>query len=273
MAVPPIIYGTAWKEEATRSLTAQALKVGFRAIDTANQRKHYVEAAVGEAVEEAVTEGICRREELFLQTKFTFAAGQDHRIPYDVEAPFSQQVEQSVASSLDHLGTDYLDAYLLHGPSRRPGLGEADWEVWRAMEELQRRQVARSIGISNVTAAQLSELLEGASCAPAFVQNRCFARAGWDASVRQICREQGVVYQGFSLLTANRHELSNPKIRDIATRRGVTIPQIVFAFASRIGILPLTGTTDATHMRQDLDALDLTLSDEEIRTIETIAHP
>lgn len=135
-SVPRLLYGTAWKEGETERLTALALRQGFRGIDTANQRKHYHEAAVGRAVGVAITGGVVTREELFLQTKFTFRAGQDERLPYDPGAPIATQVEQSFASSLDHLGTEVIDSYVLHGPSRQDGLGAADWEAWRAMERI-----------------------------------------------------------------------------------------------------------------------------------------
>src|SRR3954464_10588465 len=98
--VPRFLYGTAWKEDQTGRLTALALRQGFRGIDTANQRRHYHEAEVGRAVAEAVTGGLVAREDLFLQTKFTFRRGQDHRLPYDPGAPITTQVEQSFASSL-----------------------------------------------------------------------------------------------------------------------------------------------------------------------------
>src|SRR6185369_13674797 len=112
-ARPQIIYGTAWKEECTAALVRMALDAGFRAIDTANQRKHYFEAAVGEAVHAAVEDGIVERSDVFLQTKFTFVNGQDHRLPYDPKASLTQQVEQSFASSLEHLGVSYIDSYVL----------------------------------------------------------------------------------------------------------------------------------------------------------------
>ena len=104
--VPRFLYGTAWKEGETRRLTELALRQGFRGIDTANQRRHYHEAAVGQAVAAATASGLATREDLFLQTKFTFRKGQDDRLPYDPEAPVTVQVEQSFASSLEHLGTD-----------------------------------------------------------------------------------------------------------------------------------------------------------------------
>ena len=99
MAHPSFIYGTAWKEERTQELTELALRSGFTAIDTANQRRHYVEEAVGDAVA-AFLDGGRRREELFLQTKFTHLDGQDDRLPYDARAPYAEQVRQSLASSL-----------------------------------------------------------------------------------------------------------------------------------------------------------------------------
>ncbi|MEC9253810.1 MAG: aldo/keto reductase, partial [Candidatus Thermoplasmatota archaeon] len=127
---PAFIYGTAWKEQHTAGLVELALKQGFRGIDTANQRRHYFEAAAGEAIAREIAAGTVTREELFLQTKFTHRPGQDQRLPYDPRAPVSEQVRQSCVSSFEHLHTDYLDSYLLHGPSQRPGLAEQDWEAW-----------------------------------------------------------------------------------------------------------------------------------------------
>src|SRR5687767_8673450 len=145
--VPRFLYGTAWKEDQTQRLTELALQQGFRGIDTANQRRHYHEAAVGQAVAAAIAGGLVAREDLFLQTKFTFQAGQDHRLPYDPRAPISTQVEQSFASSLAHLNVDVIDSYVLHGPSQRAGLGRADWEAWQAMEELHTSGRARLLGV------------------------------------------------------------------------------------------------------------------------------
>jgi diketogulonate reductase-like aldo/keto reductase len=80
---PAFMYGTAWKEDRTASLTELALRAGFRGIDTANQRKHYFEAGVGEGLASGYRAGIVTRADLFLQTKFTYLRGQDHRLPYD----------------------------------------------------------------------------------------------------------------------------------------------------------------------------------------------
>ena len=268
--IPSFMYGTAWKEEATTELVQLAVASGFKAIDTANQLIHYQEALVGEALQILQKEGI-KRDELFLQTKFTSADGQDHRTPYDASADLTTQVRQSFDSSLTHLCTDYLDSYVLHGPHQRRGLGEADWEVWAAMEGLYQSRKTKMIGISNVTAGQLALLCEQANVKPMVVQNRCFAALGWDKEVREICQAHGIIYQGFSLLTANRRVLADPEIRTIAQRLGATTAQVIFRFAMQIGMLPLTGTTSQQHMKEDLQAEQLALSSEEIQRIETIA--
>lgn len=271
--LPKLLYGTAWKEDRTESLTASALAAGFRAIDTANQRKHYFEAAVGAAVRAALATGQVTRRELFLQTKFTFRAGQDQRLPYDPEAAVTEQVQQSFESSLEHLGTDYLDSYILHGPCSRGALTPADLEAWRAIEALASAGRARLIGVSNFTLPQLRELLSTARVAPRFVQNRCYASSGWDRELREYCRQQGMIYQGFSLLTANRSELRQPRVLALAQRHGRSVAELIFSFARQVGMLPLTGTSDIEHMRLDLAAVEHSLEPPELALLESIGTP
>ena len=265
------LYGTAWKENETQRLTELALEVGFRGIDTANQRKHYFEEAVGQGIAAGLERGLVTRADLFLQTKFTFRDGQDHRLPYDPAAPVGLQVAQSFASSLEHLRTDYIDSYLLHGPSQRVGLGADDWAAWRAMEELYDRGHVKNLGISNVSAEQLQSLLRGCRVRPRFVQNRCYAVRGWDRLIRDYCRQNEIHYQGFSLLTANRDVLLHPEIGKIASRHGTSVGEIVFRFSLQIGMWPLTGTTKAEHMRKDLAVADFTLASDEVTLIEQLA--
>ncbi|HSQ52386.1 MAG TPA: aldo/keto reductase [Nitrospiraceae bacterium] len=269
VAVPSFMYGTAWKKEATTQLVQLAVAAGFTAIDTANQLIHYQEALVGDALLALAQQGVTR-DRLFVQTKFTPTNGQDHRTPYDVSANLTTQVTQSFDSSLAHLHTDYLDSYVLHGPYQRRGLGDADKEVWAAIERIYRSGKAKTIGISNVTAEQLTQLCAQAAVKPMMVQNRCYAAFGWDKEVREICRAHGIIYQGFSLLTANREVLSDPAIQAIAQRLRTGLAQIVFRFSMQVGMLPLTGTTNQQHMKEDLQAEQLTLTAEDMQVIETI---
>ena len=270
VAIPSFMYGTAWKKEATTELTTLAVESGFSAIDTANQLIHYQEALVGEALQVLAKKGI-KRDSLFLQTKFTSVDGQGGRTPYDAAADLTTQVRQSFDSSLIHLGTEYLDSYVLHAPFQRRGLGAADWEVWAVMEELCRGGKTKMIGVSNITAAQLAQLCDQAKVKPMVVQNRCFAALGWDRAVREICQTNGIIYQGFSLLTANREVLGASEIHAVARRLNATIAQVIFCFAMQIGMLPLTGTTSEQHMKEDLESERFALTTEELQRIETIA--
>ncbi|WP_263359726.1 aldo/keto reductase family protein [Acidicapsa ligni] len=269
--IPTFLYGTAWKEERTAGLTEAAIRNGFRAIDTANQRKHYFEAGVGEGIAAACADDLVTRDDLFLQTKFTYVRGQDHRLPYDAVASPSVQVAQSMASSLEHLGTDYVDSYMLHGPASGYAWADADAEVWAAMQRERDAGRARLLGVSNISLEQLEQMIATHRDAPAFVQNRCYARLGWDREVRALCNAHGIVYQGFSLLTVNADVLGDPYLRKTAMRHRATTAQVVFSFARSVGMLPLTGTSASTHMLEDLASERVLLSQDEIRAIESLA--
>ncbi len=268
--VPRFFYGTAWKEEATERLTRLSLEQGFRGIDTANQRRHYDEASVGRAILAAIASRLVLRDALFLQTKFTFQRGQDHRLPYDPTAPVEVQVEQSLESSLAHFGTESIDSFVLHGPSVRTGLGAEDWAAWRAMERLHDNGRARLLGVSNVNLGQLQLLLREARVRPRFVQNRCYASLGWDRAIREYCAARDIIYQGFSLLTANREALVHPEMAEIVSRVGRSASQIVFRFALKVGMIPLTGTSDPQHMREDLEVFEFSLEPADVRRIENL---
>lgn len=269
--VPDFLYGTAWKDDRTQALTELALRMGFRGIDTANQRRHYVEAGVGQALAAAYRAGVVTRADLFLQTKFTYQPGQDHRLPYDPAADLSTQVAQSMASSLEHLGTDYVDSYVLHGPASGHGWTDEDAEVWAAMVKERDAGRTRLLGVGNVGLRHLEQMVVAGAEAPAFVQNRCFARLGWDRDIRSFCMGRTILYQGFSLLTANPEVLRHPLVAGLAARGKATPAQVVFRFARAVGMLPLTGTSDAEHMKQDLASRDLSLSADEVRAIESLA--
>lgn len=269
--IPAFFYGTAWKEDRTAQLTERALRAGFRAIDTANQRKHYYEEGVGQGLQAFLQTGQVTRDDLFLQTKFTYARGQDHRKPYDPDASYTTQVEQSFASSLQHLGVDRIDSYVLHGPFSGAGLTRADVEVWQAMEALHAGGKVRWLGVSNFQLEQLAELHARATVKPRFIQNRCYAALAWDRDIRGFCGAHDIRYQGFSLLTANRRELQYPMFDQMAEKYRRTVPQIVFRFARQVGMIPLTGTTSEEHMRTDLDIEDFALTEAEVEQIEQVA--
>ena len=178
VAVPQLIYGTAWKKERTAELVAQALRAGFRGIDTACQPKHYHEPGVGEALAVVAREGVLRSD-IFLQTKFSPLRGQDpDNVPYDPSASIDQQVQQSFAVSLRNLGVDTLDSLILHSPYSE----DSDTlEAWGAMERLFDQGLVRQLGISNCYEPKRFERLwRAARIKPAALQNRFYAKTHYD---------------------------------------------------------------------------------------------
>jgi diketogulonate reductase-like aldo/keto reductase len=261
MKLPGILYGTAWKKEATERLVAEALRQGFRGIDTACQPKHYDEAGVGRGVAQCLGDGLAR-EDLYLQTKFTPVDGHDpRRIPYDPVAPIAAQVAQSFEVSQRNLGTSYVDSLVLHSPLATDA---ETLTAWRAFEAIAERGDARQLGISNCYSLKsLESLYRAARVKPAVVQNRFHKATGYDVGIRTFCRAHGIVYQSFWTLTANRHVLESAPIQTIASRHGRTPAQVLFRYLTQQGIVPLTGTTSIAHMREDLAIFAFTLTDAE----------
>lgn len=261
-AMPPIMYGTAWKKEQTAYYVLEALKAGFRGIDTACQPKHYKEELVGEAIEQSGIE----RETLYIQTKFTPLSGQDlNDIPYDKEAPLAMQVAQSFERSQQNLKSDYVDALILHSPLFP--FSELS-KVWQAMEKIYKQGKAKRLGISNCyDLGVLKRLYAESSIKPVIVQNRFYAESDYDRDLRQWCNAQGITYQSFWSLTANGHILGSRTLIKLAQKYKKSEAQIFFAYLISQGITPLTGTTSKEHMIDDLDAIALQLSPEEIKSI------
>lgn len=265
--MPKIIYGTAWKKEHTTQLVSEALKAGFRGIDTACQPKHYAEPLVGDAL---MLSGI-KREELFVQTKFTPLEGQDpNTVPYDKNASLAEQVAQSFEVSKKNLKTSYIDSLLLHSPLFP---FSHLLEVWQAMETVYRRGEVLKLGISNCyDLAVLKRLYQEADIKPTVVQNRFYAESDYDMDLRQWCLEHDIVYQSFWSLTANPHLLGSDSVMKLAIKYRKSEAQIFFAYLMSQHITPLSGTTSKEHMQQDLEACEISLNEEEIRTITSLLN-
>lgn len=266
--MPRILYGTAWKQERTATLVSAAISVGFRGIDTACQPKHYDEAGVGAGIV-LCKHLVPQRGDLYLQTKFTPASGQDpQRMPYDPNAAPAEQVTQSMQASLRNLQTHYLDCLLLHSPIKDEIRAH---QVWQAMEALVEAGSVLQLGISNCyRLEELAALYAWTRIKPAVLQNRFYADTGYDRDIREFCRKHSIVYQSFWTLTANPHLLTHPTLLRIAATHARTPAQVLFRMLSHEGIVPLTGTQDATHMQQDLAIFEFELNERERRAINEL---
>ena len=264
-AMPPLLYGTAWKKERTSALVELALRLGFRGIDTACQPKHYDEAGVGAGIASCLGRGLTR-ESLYLQTKFTPVSGQDpERIPYAKAADLATQIRQSCEVSLKNLRTSYLDCLLLHSPLPTPA---RTLEAWSVLEGLVQSGLVASIGISNCYTPELFRTLcEKTKLKPSVLQNRFYAKTGYDVELRALCSTHAVRYQSFWTLTANPHALSDGRLRAIADRHDLTPEQALFRALMHDGIVPLTGTCSRDHMLEDLDVMRTELAPHEVQKI------
>jgi len=208
------------------------------------------------------------REDIFIQTKFTSIDGQDpNSIPYDKTAPIPDQVRQSLDVSLKNLGVTYIDSLVLHGPLRTL---DKTMEVWRTFESFVNDGRVKQIGISNFyDIATLKSLFADSTVKPAVIQNRFYQDTDYDKEIRAFARSNGIIYQSFWTLTANPHVLSDPKVKEMSRRYDKTPAQLFFTYLIQSGgFAPLTGTKSKVHMTQDLEALEMKLTDDEMKLFD-----
>jgi len=253
---PHLVYGTAWKKDETARLVSEAVKTGFRFIDTACQPKHYNEAGVGDGWTAAAQELGLSRSDVWLQTKFTSYSGQDpNNIPYDPKLPVVDQARTSLNVSLKNLHTEYLDSWVLHSPL--PAF-EDTMAVWRVMEEAVDEGKVRQIGISNCYDMDVFRLIyQQARHKPAVLQNRFYAESNFDTQLRRFCKDRDIHYQSFWTLSANRKALGTPEVQELAKAKGLTPQTYLYAFLMSLGyVTPLSGTTSPIHMAHDVAVME-----------------
>ena len=273
--MPQLIYGTAWKKDRSRDLVREAILAGFRGVDTAAQPKHYQEDLVGRGIQDAMREATLKRQDVYIQTKFSSVLGQDPtKMPYNAKSSITEQVNASIASSLKNLGVagdgeDYIDCLVLHSPY--PSQAHTE-EAWRAMEAHVPRSV-RTLGISNIYhPSALKALYSFATVKPSVVQNRFYREMGYDSGVRAFCAEKDMTYQSFWTLTANPHLLKSPPVQTLARQVSSSLPVALYGLVLGLGkVSVLDGTTNAERMRDDLQGVQQIL-DWQIANPEHWSH-
>nr|XP_031860537.1 uncharacterized protein CI109_004148 [Kwoniella shandongensis]KAA5527609.1 hypothetical protein CI109_004148 [Kwoniella shandongensis] len=252
LQMPKIVYGTAWKKERTTELVIAAVKSGFRGIDTACQPKHYREDLVGKALSTLIAEGVVKREEMYIQTKFTSIDGQDQSqpLPYDSKAPIPEQVKQSIATSLKNLGVDYIDSVILHSPLRTR---EQTLEAYRTLEDFVSQGKVRELGVSNCYDPKvLKSLIVEAKVKVGVVQNRWYEGNGWDWAIHDICQQSGIRYQSFWTLSGSPTLLRHPALINLANKYSLTPEQTMYKICQIWNITPLCGSTTLSHVNEAL---------------------
>ena len=240
-----------------------------------SQPKHYNEAGVGEGWKEAAAKLGLERSDFFLQTKFTSIDGQDPlQIPYDELATLEEQVEQSLAKSLNNLQTEYIDSLVMHSPMRSY---EETLRVWRVFESFVKGNKVRQLGVANLyDHRKFLRLYEDAHIKPKVLQNRFYSDSGFDTELRSLCDSYGVTYQSFWTLTANREAIKSHEWKAMARSKHLTPQTLMYAFMMALGHTPLSGTTDVMHMKEDADIMlrfqngEEVLSKDDVETLSSL---
>lgn len=302
----PVIMLGSWKSEKgkVKAAVRAALEAGYRGFDCAND--YLNEPEIGEAFAEAISDGLVRREELFVQCKLW---NTNHR-----------HVREDLEASLKDLRLEYVDSYIIHWPMACPsngklalakdgmdglfpcdadGRNDADREshfadVWRRMEELHDAGLAKSIGLSNFNMRQVREVLDMARIKPTVLQVESHLYLQ-QKDLRDFCRINGIVFQAYSPLGANdksampptgHRVLDDPVIKRIAEARNKSTGQIVLRWHYQMGGAAAPKSVSPDRIRQNIEIFDFELTGDEMAefndlnigfrhllTPETSGHP
>ena len=258
VSIPVLGFGT-WKAEngeVAYQAVLDALKAGYRHIDTATIYKN--EESVGRAIRDSRIP----RQEIFVTTKL-----------WNTNHSY-EEARQAFEQSMEKLGLDYLDLYLIHWPNPKPLRENDEWktrnaEVWRAMEDLYKEGKIRAIGVSNFLPHHLDALLETARVIPAVNQVR-LAPGVYQEEVVDYCKEKGILLEAWGPF--GQGELFDKKeVQEIATKHGKSVAQIALAWSLSEGFLPLSKSVTASRIQSNLDCFGIELSKEEREILKTIS--
>lgn len=255
--IPCIGYGTyKTSEEEVYDAVIAAIKAGYRHIDTAAFYKN--EAGVGRAVREC---GV-PREEIFVTSKV-----------WNMDRGY-ENTKRAFAESMERLGLDYLDLYLIHWPANKKQFGDEakkiNAETWRALEELYAEGKVRAIGLSNFLPHHIEELMEGAKVKP--MVDQIEFHPGWaQLEVSEYCLKNDIVVEAWSPL-GRKDALDNEVLREIGAKYRKSAAQICVRWVMQHGILPLPKTVNPGRMAENADVFDFELTAEEMRTIDELKN-
>ena len=238
------------KEECKRSVL-DAIRAGYRLIDTAASYTN--EDAVGEAIREAIAEGLCTREELFITSKMWVQDMQNE-----------QMAAAAIDASLKNLGLEYLDLYLLHQAMRDY------FSAWRSMEKAYRAGKIRAIGVSNFYPHTLTNFCETVEIRPAVNQVELHPYYTQEAALETM-KYYGVQPEAWAPLGGGRYKpFENEMLADIAAAHCKTIGQVVLRWNVQRGVVVIPKSTHKERIEENYDIWDFSLTDEEMKQISSL---
>lgn len=252
VTMPPIGYGVFRMTdlEECENAVVQAVKTGYRLIDTAAAYEN--ETAVGKAIKRVIAEGLVSREDLFVTTKLW------------ITDTTYEKAKEGFQRSLERLGLDYVDLYLIHQPYNDY------YGAWRALEELYEEGKVKSIGVDNFTQDRMADFLFFNKVKPAVNMIECNAYFQCEDESRYL-KEQNILMQAWSPLAAGKEDLFNNEILcGIAKRHHKSVAQIVLRWLVQREIVPVVKSANPVRMKENLDIFDFVLSEEEMKQIAAL---
>ena len=255
--IPAVGFGTWQVKDGSEAYcsTLMALEAGYRHIDTAHAYGN--EESVGKAIKDS---GI-KREDVFVTTK----------LPSHIKT--YEGAKEHFAESLASLGLEYLDLYLIHAPWPWSNIGEecteGNIEAWRAMVELYNEGKVRAIGVSNFAVKDIIPLIDATGVKPMVNQIRYFIGNRQDA-ITDYCQANGILVEAYSPL-ATGEIVANEKLAPIATKYGVTIPQLCIRYCLEKNTLPLPKSVHKERIEANID-LDFHIEKEDIDYLDSIGR-
>lgn len=252
--IPCLAFGTyAAAQDNDKKVIRTAIDTGYRYFDTASY--YDTETYIGEAIRDS---GI-PREEFFLTSKM-----------WKDEMGY-EGAKRALQSSLEKLGTDYLDLYLIHWPLPAPDFQEwrqLDRETWRALEELYKEGKVRAIGLSNFLPHHIENILMDCEVRPMVNQVEFHPGYSQEAAVRY-CQERGIQVQAWSPLGRMRVS-EDPLILELTNKYQVSAAQICLRYAIQRNVIPLPKSSSPERMKQNQDLFGFEISGEDMYRLETL---
>ena len=238
-------------QDTTTQIVLDAIRAGYRSFDTAASYGN--EKAVGEAIAQAIAEGLITREELFITSKILV---QDMK-NYEMAA-------KAIETSLSNLGLEYLDLYLLH-----QSMGNY-FEAYRAMEDAFERGTLKAIGVSNFFPQVLVNFCETVRIIPAANQIELHPFFAQNQAL-EIMKEYGVQPIAWAPLAEGKFNIfSHPVLSEIAKNHNCSAAQVALAWNIQRGVVILPKSTKPSRMAENIQAGEIHLSDEEMEAINAL---